>query len=295
MLGRRRTVLAGVAGALALAAAQAAPGAGSTRTLVFSATPSGTQAAQLFRVQTDGSGLKQLTTGSAPATDPAFSADGKKLAFVRLGSGIYRVNLDGSGLKRLTSGSRDSYPSWSPDGARIVFLRPTKARWSVFVMPASGGKQRLLAHAPPAGRPQWARDGKSILVPTQSDVSKIDPRTGRVLQRIDLTADLVSSQAATVSPNEKTLAYVTQRPPTGPEDCGESPCPRFGLYLQSAGKKAKRIGDDTGPAGWSPDGKTLVYVAKGALTFYDLGSGKKTSISTGSHAAAGDAPPAWQP
>src|SRR3954464_14597186 len=107
--------------------------ADSTKWIVFSASPDGTAAAQLYRVQTDGTGVEQITKGGLPATDPAFSPNGQQLVFVRLGLGIFRVNLDGSGLQRLTRGHRDSFPAWSPNGARIAFLRPTKVAWNVYV------------------------------------------------------------------------------------------------------------------------------------------------------------------
>src|SRR5712691_1714016 len=158
-----RVISAAVVIALGLAAAHATPAtSASPRWIVFSASKDGTTPAQLFRVQTDGAGVTQVTTGSLPATDPAFAPDGKRIVFVRLGSGIFSVNLDGTGLHRLTSGTRDSFPAWSPDGKRIAFLRPTKAVWAVYVLPASGGKQRRLPQAPSAGRPQWTVDGKSL-------------------------------------------------------------------------------------------------------------------------------------
>src|SRR5215211_4588936 len=110
---------------LVLAAARSAAVAADTpRWIVFSAHPEGSGRAQLFRVQADGAGLQQITKGRLPATAPAFSPNGNRIVFVRLGSGIFTVKLNGSGLRRLTSGTRDSYPTWSPDGKRIAFVRP---------------------------------------------------------------------------------------------------------------------------------------------------------------------------
>ena len=48
-------------------------------------------------------------------------------------------------------------------------------------------------------------------------------------------------------------------------------------------------------AGWSPDGRTLVFVYRGALSLWPLAGGTRTTITTGTNVAAGDAPPAWQP
>ena len=301
MLLRRASIVAAsvCAVALAVVAAQAAPSAPSpVRWIVFAAHPNGaTGMVQLMRVQTNGEGLRQLTTGSKPATEPAFSPDGKRIVFARLGSGIFRMNLDGTGLRRVTSGLRDIYPVWSRDGKRIAFLRPFKAEWRLYVVAPSGTGERRLPQAPPAGRPSWTPNGKSILIPSAADLIQVDSVTGKIQKYLGLTLDIQTTQSATVSPDGRSVAYVGPRPSTGPEDCGEGRCPHYALYLARvpAPHRPRRLVNDTGPAGWSPDGRTLVYVHLGALTLRTVASGATTTISTGPHIATGDSPPAWQP
>lgn len=66
---------------------------------------------------------------------PAWSPDGKQLAFEHFGDGamhpsrIYVMNADGSGVRVLTARASamriaESDPAWSPDGSRIVFWCP---------------------------------------------------------------------------------------------------------------------------------------------------------------------------
>jgi Tol biopolymer transport system component len=55
-----------------------------------------------------------------------------------------------------------------------------------------------------------------------------------------------------------------------------------------------RIVNDTGAAGWSPDGRQIAFVAKGVLTLRNVASGAQRTISTEAHVATGDAPPAWR-
>jgi len=282
--------------AVVLKLAVSAPAATAVPWVVFSAHPEGTALQQLFRVQSNGEGLQQISRGASPATDPAFSPDGKRIVFVRLGKGIFSIGLDGTNEKRLTKNGRDSYPVWSPNGKQIAFLRPYKKQWTLFVMPSSGAKEHRLPLAPPGGRPAWTTDGKAILLPTAADVSRLDPRTGRITGRVDLQAELQSSTAAAVAPNGRSIAYIGRRPLTGPEDCGESPCPMFALYLAStARKKPLKIANGTGPATWLPDGRTVIYVTGGKLILTALPGGKSSSISMDEHLLAGDAPPAWQP
>jgi hypothetical protein len=126
---------------------------------------------------------------------------------------------------------------------------------------------------------------------------KIDSRSGRMQKFYGLTLDIVTAQTATVSRGARMIAYVGPRISTGPADCGEGRCPQFGLYLArvTAPHRPRRIANDTGPGGWSPDGATLVFVSEGALEFLTVATGKRTVIASGPHIPTGDAPPAWQP
>ena len=68
---------------------------------------------------------------------------------------------------------------WSPNGKQIAFVRPYRADWRVYVMSASGAGKRRLPNAPPAGRPSWTANGKSIFIPAAGDLVRIDAVTGR--------------------------------------------------------------------------------------------------------------------
>jgi Tol biopolymer transport system component len=206
------------------------------------------------------------------------------------------MSSDGTGLRRLTSNGRDGYPVWSPDGARIAFVRLVGAQWRVFVMSSTGRDQHRLVQSPPAGRPSWTANGKSLVMPAGGDLVQVDVETGHVQKYFGLPIDTQTGQTATLSPNGRSVAYVGPRISTGPPDCGEGRCPQFGLYLASlpVPHRPHRIVNDTGAAGWSPDGKQLAFVARGVLTLRNVTTGKQTAISTETHVATGDAPPAWR-
>ena len=127
---------------------------GQPQWILFTALPHGVGVEQIFRVQLSGKGLEQLTKGRYPSEAPAFSPDGKRVAFAQLGAGVFSMNLDGTGLRRLTDNGRDTFPSWSPNGKQIVFLRPSASGWGSMSCRRPGrGSVGLAKRLPPAGRP----------------------------------------------------------------------------------------------------------------------------------------------
>ena len=113
---RRARIALGVACLLVLivGATQSASGATKVQWIVFSAYPDGVPPAQLFRVQTNGEGLEQITKGKFTATDPTFAPDGKKIVFARLGWGSSSPTSTAAAPAGSPPGSRTSFPAGRP-------------------------------------------------------------------------------------------------------------------------------------------------------------------------------------
>ena len=92
--------------------------------------------------------------------DPAFSPDGRSLAFVSERSGtreIWISDADGSNARQMTSlnGATTGRPSWSPDGQQLAFHGG-----DLYVVPAKGGSVRRVFDDGEA--PTWSADGRSL-------------------------------------------------------------------------------------------------------------------------------------
>jgi Tol biopolymer transport system component/DNA-binding winged helix-turn-helix (wHTH) protein len=122
-----------------------------------------------------------LTTLTGYEIMPAFSPDGKQVAFAWDGESqnnvdIYIKAVGEERLLRLTSDpATDWFPAWSPDGRRIAFSRMNGERGIYLVSPL-GGPERKLTGLVTASRPSWSIDGKSLLF--AQEYVETNPRPG---------------------------------------------------------------------------------------------------------------------
>ena len=108
--------------------------------------------------------IERLTFETGVALHPALSPDGKFLAYAadRAGSfDIYVRQLAGRQTVRLTQHEADDwYPSFSPDGSKIVF-RSERDNGGVYVVDLLGGNERKIADG---GRvPGFSPDGSTVV------------------------------------------------------------------------------------------------------------------------------------
>jgi Tol biopolymer transport system component len=118
----------------------------------------------------DGNGdtLTRLTTNTAFDSDPAWSPDGAKIAFVSDRDGgnseVFVMDADGSDPVNLTNDpAPDSQPTWSPDGTKIAFTSHRDGNLEIYMMNADGSElKRLTKKAAHDFTPAWSPDGTKI-------------------------------------------------------------------------------------------------------------------------------------
>ncbi|MGW6458394.1 amidohydrolase family protein, partial [Streptomyces sp. NPDC055078] len=171
---------------------------------------------------------RKLASGSY-LTDPAWSRDGTRLAYVsdRTGSPhIWCYDRAAGTHTQLTTGhGAEYYPAWSPDGRSIAYQDQT---YATFVFePATGTKRRLYPPAFLPGPPTWSPDGRYLAMVVGR------PASSRFREGVN--------HIVVIDVERGTNRWVEPAP---------------GKTLTARG--------DTGPV-WSPDGTALACVMDGQL------------------------------
>ncbi len=128
------------------------------------------QARDVYVMNVDGTGLRQLTQHRAEDDAPAWAPDGQKIAFVSyrnvIEGGIFLMDTDGSNIVELTNSGED-YPSWSPDGTQLAC---THFGPNVYIglINVNGGNLRLITEG---YYPSWQPNGLVAVRPTGQLVS----------------------------------------------------------------------------------------------------------------------------
>ncbi len=245
----------------------------------------------LYKMDTLGGKASRLTSANAREFQPAWSPDGKWIAYATWnddGGDLWKVPADGSGspikLTRVPAFYRD--PVWSPDSKRVVALRQARqARLTgtsgfaqsgigmdVVWVPAEGGDATLIVPARGTGRPHFTHDADRIYVYSNQGLQSFrwdgtDRRTIIKVEGKSRTPQPTPASDVRISPDGKhALAKLNEQlfliamPAAG----GETPS----INVNTPSVPVKKLTDlGADDFQWADDGKTMTW-ALGSSFFH---------------------------
>src|SRR4051794_26602845 len=153
-----RLMTSGLLGAVALACATATPAAatyeGNNGRIAFGAFFDSNRQADIWSIRPGEDELHQLTDAPGHDICPAYSADGKRIAFCSDRTGAYEIwvmDANGKHEHQVTQlGTSATFPDFSPDGSRLVFSAPPtrEDNTDLWLVPSGGGTPTGLTSTP---------------------------------------------------------------------------------------------------------------------------------------------------
>jgi Tol biopolymer transport system component len=249
--------------------------------------------AQIYLMNTDGTGQTCLSNGQSNDESPKWSPNNSRIVFQSdrdfqnagdnpiYGMDIYVMNWDGSGVSRLTSSASDDIaPVWSPDGTKIAFQSFRNGlNYQIYVMNADGSGQVNVSNSTAHDiEPSWSPDGTKIAFASDRDqpgFSSIYVMNANGSNQTRLTSSgsgFLDEQPAW-SPDGTKLAFTTTRDSTvvtwdewdslGNLVVKTKLLINKEVYVMNAdGSSQVRLtnimGNDDSPV-WSPDGTKIVF------------------------------------
>lgn len=232
----------------------------STR-IAYVTRASGTAGRFTLRIaDADGEGGQVALDSPDPIISPAWSPEGRELAYVSFESqkAVVWVQDVATGQRRKLADFRgsNSAPAWSPDGRQLVMTLSREGGSQLFAIPRTGGTPRRLTQSPAIDtEAAFAPDGKSIYFVSDRgggpQVYRMSADGGDV-QRVTFNGAYNISPA--LSPDGKTMAFISR--------LGSGAFRLHVMDLASGTATALTDTNDDESPGFAPNGKLIIYASR---------------------------------
>jgi TolB protein len=219
-------------------------------------------------------GSFRLLTEGPPQFEASWSADAKKIAYVYVTQSgtdgeldLRQMNADGRNSEPLIDWKKsfEEFPSWSPDGKRLLFTSTRSGNQEIWVADAGGGNPKMLTNDPSLNQhPRWSPDGARIVFNSNREGSQdiyVMDADGSHLRR--LTSSPALDIAPCWSPDGTEIAFTSNRDGN------------YEIYrVKADGSDARNLTRDPSwdhhPA-WHPDGRRIAFVSSrdGGFDIYE--------------------------
>jgi hypothetical protein len=225
--------------------------------------------------------------GNAPVDGlyPSFSPDGAQVVFQR-NSNIFIMNNDGTNLHQVTNTGQDASPAWSPNVPKIAFASHRTGRWQIFTMNEDGTSQTNISNSSANDTlPAWSFNGGSLAF-TRAPLAVPVEKIWTMN-----TTGTSQTQITTGVGND-------ERPTFSPDNASIAfSTDRDGNWeiykIPSSGGTATRLTNnpaaDTNPA-WAPDNSAVAFASNRGGTTRIWATSPDGSLQTQISAGVGDQP-----
>ncbi len=238
------------------------PGAFDTRIAYVTSIrgPDGKDEVTLEVADADGYNPQPIVSSGEPLMSPAWSPDGKRLAYVSFEQrrpAIYVQEVLSGGRRRVSAfPGINGAPAWSPDGRRLALTLSKDGNPDIYVMDLATGQVRPLTtqHYAIDTEPSWSPDGRWIAFTSDRgggpQIYEI-PVDGGAVRRLTFEGNYNATPR--FSPDGKSLALVTR---VGGNF-------RIGLLdLKSGSLRVLTNGSLDESPSFAPNGSMIIYATK---------------------------------
>jgi len=224
--------------------------------------------ADIFVINSDGTGLQSLTSGMASDYYPRWSPDGQRLSLhsyppgIKAGEGdaqLYLIDLNTGNRTLLDTTMTDAkFADWSPDGEAMVFSGEKEGNWDLYVyIPDTGSLRHLSQGAANDYFPDWSPDGQKIVFVRDDEEGEreIYVASADGLEVQNLTNHPGWDTYPDWSPDGQQIAFASRR------------SDNIEIFLMASdGSNIRQLtstpGYNNSEPHWNPDGKKIVFVSE---------------------------------